>query len=107
MKRTRGGLLASTNEIIRGPLARNALGRAAGTSGPTTAARYWAASAGVSGTPAARITGLFGIQTPAPLRAAEPPKVGAFSTTIVRRPRLAAVRAAVMPEAPAPTTTTS
>src|SRR5690242_15939489 len=44
---------------------------------------------------------------PAPDRAAEPPKVGAFSTTTTLRPRFAARSAAVIPEAPAPTTMTS
>src|SRR5512139_1207509 len=107
MNQNRRGLLAMTKETMAGPLARNAACRSAGTSGPTTAARYSAARAGVSGTPAARITGLLGIQTPAPERAAEPPKVGAFSMTRVVRPRLAAVRAAVMPAAPEPTTRTS
>lgn len=66
-----------------------------------------AALAGVSGTPAARITGLLGIQIPAPERAADPPNVGAFSTTTQLRPCLAAVSAAVIPAAPAPITTTS
>src|SRR5690348_2567926 len=53
------------------------------------------------------MTSLLGIQIPAPERAADPPNVAAFSTTSTLRPRLAAVRAAVMPAAPAPTTTTS
>src|SRR6266540_3779944 len=53
------------------------------------------------------MTSLLGIQIPAPERAAEPPNVGAFSTTTTRRPRLAARSAAVMPAAPAPTMTTS
>ncbi len=66
-----------------------------------------AAFAGVSGTPAARITSLHGAQIPAPDRAAEPPNVGAFSTTTHRKPRLAAASAAVIPAAPEPTTTTS
>ena len=96
-----------TDAIIAGPLRRKASWRAAGTSGPTTAARYCAAFAGVSGTPAASSTGLFGIQMPAPERAAEPPKVGAFSTTTTLSPRFAAVSAAVIPAAPEPTTTTS
>ncbi len=96
-----------TKESIAGPWARKARCRSTGTSGPTTAARYSAAFAGVSGTPAARTTELFGIQIPAPDRAADPPKVGAFSTTTQLRPCLAAVRAAVMPAAPEPMTTTS
>jgi len=52
-----------------------------------------AALAGVSGTPAARSTGLFGIQIPAPERAADPPKVAAFSTTTQVRPCSRALRA--------------
>lgn len=92
---------------MAGPLARKACCRTRGTSAPTTAARYAAAFAGVSGTPAARITSLHGIQIPAPDRAAEPPKVGAFSTTTQLSPRAAAVSAAVIPAAPEPTTTTS
>src|SRR5690349_24017102 len=92
---------------MSGPLARKAAWRAAGTVDPTTLAKYVAALAGVSGTPAARITSLQGIQIPAPDRAAEPPKVGAFSTTTTLSPRLAAVNAAVIPAAPEPTTTTS
>jgi hypothetical protein len=107
MYRNRSGLFAMTNEIIAGPLARNACCRSVGTSPSTTAARYCAAFAGVSGTPAARMTELLGIQIPAPDRAADPPNVGAFSTTTTRRPRLAARSAAVIPAAPAPTTTTS
>src|SRR4051812_31799252 len=96
-----------TNEIILGPLVRNAACLSAGTPGPTTLARYWAALAGVSGTPALRITSLFGIQMPAPERAAEPPNLAAFSTTRTVIPRLAAVSAATIPAAPDPTTTTS
>ncbi len=92
---------------MAGPLARKAACRSAGTTVPTTAARYSAALAGVSGTPAARITALFGIQIPAPDRATEPPNVAAFSITTTDSPRLAAVSAAAIPEAPAPTTTTS
>jgi hypothetical protein len=53
------------------------------------------------------MTSLLGIQMPAPERAAEPPNVGAFSTTTTLRPRLAARRAAVIPAAPDPMTTTS
>jgi hypothetical protein len=53
------------------------------------------------------MTELFGIQMPAPERAAEPPKVAAFSTTTHVRPCLAAVSAAVIPAAPEPMTTTS
>src|SRR5690242_12126414 len=53
------------------------------------------------------MTSLFGIQMPAPERAAEPPKVGAFSTTTTLRPRLARRSAAVIPAAPQPITTTS
>src|SRR4051812_2381922 len=53
------------------------------------------------------MTSLLGIQIPAPERAAEPPNVGAFSTTTTLSPRLAAVSAAVIPAAPEPTTTTS
>ena len=100
-------MLFITKSIIDGPLLRNAACRSAGTTEPTTAARYSAASAGVSGTPAARITELFGIQIPDPDRAAEPPNTAAFSITSTDRPRLAAVSAAVIPDAPAPTTTTS
>ncbi|MEY9854513.1 hypothetical protein ABH935_000110 [Catenulispora sp. GAS73] len=96
-----------TNDSIAGPLFRNAACRAGVEPSPTTAARYSAARAGVSGTPAARITELLGIQIPAPERAAEPPKVGAFSTTTADRPRAATVSAAVIPAAPQPTTTTS
>lgn len=107
MKRNFSGLLAITKSSIRGPLVRNAACRSAGTSGPTTAARYVAAFCGVSGTPAPRITELLGSQIPAPDRAADPPKVGAFSTTRTLSPRLAAVSAAVIPAAPEPTTTTS
>src|SRR5690242_19493619 len=107
MNLKRSGLLRTTNEIIAGPLPRNAACRPAGTPEPTTAARYDAALDGESGTPAARSTSLLGIQMPAPDLAAEPPKTGAFSTTRVLRPRLAAASAAVMPAAPAPTTTTS
>jgi hypothetical protein len=99
--------LRSRNEIMAGPLARYAASRAAGTSSPTTADRYVEASAGVSWTPAARITSLLGTQMPAPERAAEPPKTAAFSMTTVRSPRLAAVNAPAIPAAPAPTTTTS
>ncbi|GLW03265.1 hypothetical protein Slala05_68950 [Streptomyces lavendulae subsp. lavendulae] len=50
---------------------------------------------------------MLGSQIPAPERAADPPKVGAFSTTRTLSPRPAAVSAAVIPEAPDPTTTTS
>jgi hypothetical protein len=107
MNLNRSGLLRITNESMAGPAVRNACCRSTGTVFPTTRARYAAALAGVSGTPAARMTSLFGIQIPAPERAADPPNVGAFSTTSVRRPRLAALSAAVMPAAPAPTTTTS
>jgi hypothetical protein len=70
-------------------------------------ARYAAALAGVSWTPARSSTSLPGIQTPPPERAVEPPKRGAFSTTSAESPRSAAVSAAVSPAAPVPTTTTS
>jgi hypothetical protein len=50
---------------------------------------------------------LFGIQTPPPERAVEPPKRGAFSIRTVRSPWCAAVSAAVIPAAPLPTTITS
>src|SRR3954447_9877792 len=53
------------------------------------------------------MTALLGIQIPAPERAADPPKVGAFSSTTVLRPCLAAASAAVIPAAPEPMTTTS
>src|SRR5262245_36466535 len=96
-----------TNEIMDGPLVRNACCLAVGTSEPTTAAQYSAALVGVSGTPAARMTSLLGIQMPAPERAAEPPNVGAFSTTRTLSPRLARRRAEVMPAAPQPMTTAS
>src|SRR6266851_3245300 len=96
-----------TKSIMDGPLLRKAAWRLAGTTLPTTAARYSVALAAVSGTPAARMTLLLGIQMPDPDLAREPPKTAAFSTTTTDRPRLAAVRAAVMPAAPAPITTTS
>ncbi len=71
------------------------------------ACRYVRAASAVSSTPSLRSTRLFGIQTPPPERAVEPPKCAAFSMTTARRPCRAAVRAAVMPAAPLPTTTTS
>ena len=99
--------MAITKSSIVGPLARNAACFAAVDPPLATAARYSAASAGVSGTPAARTTELLGIQTPEPDRASDPPNTLAFSSTTTDSPSLTAVSAAVIPAAPAPTTTTS
>ena len=54
-----------------------------------------------------RSTSLPGIQIPPPERAVEPPNVFSFSTTTALCPWATTVKAAVMPAAPLPTTTTS
>src|SRR5262245_14898645 len=90
---------------MAGPCRRNASWFSAGESRPATWARDVSAASGESRTPAAGRPDVAWIHRPA--RTVEPPNVAAFSTTRTRRPRWAAVSAAVIPAAPLPTTTTS
>src|SRR5687767_2672963 len=78
-----------------------------GVRSPTVCRMYSRARSRLSGWPAASTCRLAGAQRPAPDSAVVPPKYGAFSTSVTRSPRTAAVRAATSPPAPEPTTTTS
>jgi hypothetical protein len=93
-----------------GTALRNASLRSREETGPTSAITvsiYVSAFSVLSGTPAAAISGLFGIHSPPPDTEVVPPHTSVLSTTSTSSSSSAAVTAAVRAAAPVPTTRTS